>query len=102
MGWILRLIVKAKPFLVRVLLQQEVVVVQSSFCVSQKHINGSLAFGFDKVLLGYMFNRGVGLHISCEGENPMRHITPNLMGDTKPESKLTDKLNLRFTAIASG
>ena len=48
-GWILRLIVKIEPGLVRVLLQQEVVV-QLSFQVSQEHINGSLEFRFNKVL----------------------------------------------------
>ena len=91
-GWIIRLIIKVEPIFVRVLLEQEVLVVQSGFHIRQEHINGSLVFGFNKVLLGHMLNRGVGLYIACNGKNPMRHVAPNLMGDTKPESKLTRQL----------
>ena len=92
LDWMLRLTIKMKPVLVWVLSEQEVLVVQSSFHVNQEHINGSLVFGFNKVLLAHMLNRGVGLHIACDKKNPVQQVTPNSMGDAKPESKFTRQL----------
>ena len=68
---IIRLIIQLEPICVRVLSEQEVLVIQLGIRISQKHIMGSLAFGFNKVLLGHMLQRGVGLCIACDGEKPI-------------------------------
>ena len=91
---IIRLIIQVEPIRVRVLSDQEVLIVQSGFNISQEHINGSLVLGFNEVLLGHMLNRGVGLCIALNRKDPMRHVAPNAMGDPEPESKLSRQLAL--------